>query len=198
MNIDGRANRRQGRAGFIELALKAFGFLLRIGFKVVRREPTRVLFESRSVFVNVYHGHSSYHVGLEIGRLDGGDTYSLHELLSVVAPSEVEKARCQTTDPEVLKRCLSSIADVLERTCVSLLKGDAGAFEDLRVAVAPQRKAVTLEAQFGAIVHREDQAWEAKDLDRATQLYQTAEPALDETRRRRLMYLHRRKEASEQ
>jgi hypothetical protein len=189
------ASSGQGRLGFIELALSAFAFLLRIGFEVVRREPTRLVFESPEVFVNVYHGRSSYQVGLEIGRLEAGDKYSLHELLAAVAPPEVAKARCQTTDPEVLKCCLSGIANVVARTCGSLLAGDAGAFEALRVAVAPRRKAVTLEAEFGAILDRADQAWETKDLGRAREFYERARPALDETRRRRLTYLIGRKEA---
>jgi len=196
MSIDEMASSGRGRLGFIELALSAFAFLLRIGFEVVRREPTRLVFESPVVFVNVYHGRSSYQVGLEIGCREAGDKYSLHELLAAVAPSEVDRARCQTSDPEVLERCLSTIADIVERTCGSLLSGNADAFEELRAAVAPRRKAITLEAQFGAIVDRADQAWAAKDLGRAEELYQRAEPALDETRRRRLKYLIGRKEAA--
>lgn len=190
MSIGDKASGVQGRLGFIDLAQSAFAFLLRIGFEVVRREPTRLIFESPSVFVNVYHGRSSYQVGLEIGRLDDArHKYSLYEVLLALAPSEVEKATCQTTDRGVLERCLSSIADVVERSCGSLLAGDAGAFEDLRLAVAPRRKAVTLQAQFGAILDRADQAWEAKDLPRAKEFYQKAETALDEPRRRRLRYL---------
>ena len=179
-----------GRLGFIEFALSAFAFLLRRGFEVVLYEPTRLVFESSAVFVSVYHGRSSYQVGLEIGHM-GRDRrkYSLHEILAALAPGEVEKARCQTTDPDVLERCLSSIADVVERTCGPLLAGDIGAFEDLRIAAAPRRKAATLEAQFGAILDRADQAWDAKDFHRAKLLYQKAETALDGVRRRRLEYL---------
>lgn len=190
MSTGDKASNGQGRLGFIDLALRAFAFLLRIGFEVVRREPTRVVFESPTVFVNVYHGRSSYQVGLEIGSLaDARHKYSLYEVLAALAPSEVEKASCQTTDPELLERCLSSVADVVGRTCGSLLAGNVDAFEDLRVAVAPRRKAVTLQAEFGAILDRADRAWEAKDLHRAKELYQRAETALDGTRRRRLKYL---------
>lgn len=197
MSIHGGSHSGNGRLGFVGLALSAFAFLLRKGFEVVLREPTRLVFESSAVFVNIYHGRSSYQVGLEIGRLgDPRQKYSLHEILAALAPSEVDKARCQTTDPEVLERCLSSIADVVDRTCGSLLAGDVVAFEDLRVAVAPRRKAVTLEAQFGAIVDRADRAWEAKDFRRAKELYQKAEAALDGARRRRLEYLIGREEGA--
>lgn len=186
----------QGRLGFITLALSAFAFLQRIGFEVVQREPSLVVFEDGNVFVNVYQGRSSYQVGLELGRLDDArhHKYSLYEVLEALAPSEVEKAKCQTTDPAVLERCLSAIADVVERTCGPLLAGDAGAFEDLRIAVAPRRTEVTLRAEFGAILDRADQAWEAKDFRRARELYNQAAPALNEPRRRRLKYLMAREE----
>src|SRR5690242_10148131 len=103
-----------GRLGFVDLVFKAFAFLLRLGFVVARRDGTFVRFEKDNVFVNVYHGRSSYQVGLELGRIHESDIYSLHELLSATAPAEVEQARCQTTDPETLGRCLSSIAATIE------------------------------------------------------------------------------------
>jgi hypothetical protein len=141
----------------------------------------------------VYHGRSSYQIGLELGRLHHGDRYSLHELLTAVAPDEVGRARCQTSDPKVLERCLSAIADVVAKKCGPLLGGDAVSFENLRSSVAPMRKTATLQARFGAILDRADQAWEAKDLRLATDLYQQAEPALNETRCRRLKYLRHKK-----
>lgn len=195
MNTADEATGRQGRLGFIDLALSAFAFLQRIGFKVVDRAPACVVFESPLVFINVYHGHSSYQVGLEIGRLDSArHKYSLGEVLAALAPSESEKARCQTTDPRVLERCLSRIAEVVEQTCGPLLAGDPEAFEDLRLRIAPRRRQLTHGAQFGAVLDHADQAWESKDFHRAKELYQQAEIALDGPRRRRLSYLLKRDE----
>lgn len=180
------------RLDFVDLALKAFGFLLDGGFSVARRDETLLRFESSDVFVNVYHGRSSYEVGLELGRLQEGEMYSLHEVLTAVAPGEVQRARCQTTDREMLARCLDVIAEKVEQRCQLLLAGDSIAFEKLRSAVAPQRKAITLEAQFGAIVDRADRAWEAEDLHAAMNLYEQAIPALDRKGARRLQYLRER------
>jgi hypothetical protein len=194
MSPDRLPGRDLGRLGFIQLAQAAFEFLLQMDFRVVERESTRLRYESPTVFVSVYHGRSSYQVGLEIGRANDREKYSLHELLTAAAPTEVEKARCQATNREGLNRCLAAIADVVQRTCRSVLKGDPAAFEDLRSAVAPARKVKTLQAQFGAILDCADQAWEAKDLRRATELYQRARPALDKTRLRRIEYLLSRKE----
>jgi hypothetical protein len=93
-----------GRLGFVALATEAFAFLLRLGFAVVRREGTLVRFESDSVFVNVYHGRSSYQVGLELGRVGKDELYSLYEVLRAVAPSELQRAHRQATEREVLRR----------------------------------------------------------------------------------------------
>lgn len=147
MNLD---TSWDSRLGFADLALKAFGFLLQAGFRVVRRDSTHVRFESDAVFIKLYHGRSSYHVGLELGRLDRQEIYSLHEVLASVGPEHVNKARCHATTAEVLEQCLTAIAQVLDASCRRLLAGEAIAFEALREA---------------------------------------AEPALDETRRRRLAYL---------
>ncbi len=178
-----------GRLGFIAHAMEAFAFLLRIGFSVVRREATLLRFESSNVFVNVYHGRASYQVGLELGRLNEGDTYSLHEVLSAIAPAEIERARCQATDRATLERCLTAMADTIQRSCHDLLRGDAAAFEELQSVVAPKRQVETIRSQFGAIIDRADRAWESKDFTQAADLYEKAAPGLDATRVKRLEYL---------
>lgn len=178
-----------GRLGFIDLALRAFSFLFDAGFRLARREEAFVRFESSEVFVNVYHGRSSYQVGLELGRAEQGDVYSLHELLTAMAPEEVGLARCQTSDPVVLSRCLIDLARVLQHHFRLLLAGDLTSFDRLRAAVGPLRAAATLEAQYGATRSRADQAWEARNMPLAETLYEEAEPALGEAQRRRLSYL---------
>jgi len=192
MTLRSIADGENGRLGFVAAALKAFAFLEDLGFSVVRREPTLLRFESESVFINVYHGRSSYQVGLELGRLQGDELYSLHEVLSGMAPNDLDRARCQTVDPATLVRCLTSIAETVKRNCQLLLVGNDKAFRRLNSVVSPMREATTLQAKFGAILDRADQAWEQKNLSEAASLYERAAPALDETRRRRLEYLHSR------
>jgi hypothetical protein len=182
-----------GRLGFVDLVLKTFSFLRGLGFEVGRRETTLVRFESGTMFVNVYHGRSSYQVGLELGRIAEGEMYSLHEILRSFAPAEVEVALCQTTDPVVLERCLATMAWIVEKNCGSLLAGDRGAFKRLDSVTARSRRSATIQAQFGAIVDRADRAWENKDFALAAELYEKASPALDETRMRRLAFLRSRK-----
>lgn len=55
--------------GFAAAAKSAFAFLLSHGFRVVDEQITWVRYESNILFVNVYHGRSSYELGLEVGVL---------------------------------------------------------------------------------------------------------------------------------
>jgi len=183
----------QGRLAFAELAAEAFLFLLRIGFTVARREATLLRFESDAVFVNIYHGRRSYQIGVEIGRLNGQEKFSLHELLVAFGPDEVDKARYQTSESEPVKRYLAEIAATLDTKCRDVLVGDADAFEMLERVTSVSRQAATLQAQYGPIVRQADKAWEDKNLDLAATLYRASEPALDKTRRRRLEYLCERR-----
>lgn len=191
MNLTLVSGGNKGRLSFVTRAQAAFALLLRFDFVMVKSDTTFVRFESPTVFINVLHGRLSYHVDAEIGRLAEGDTYSLYEVLSVMAPSEVNRSKYQTTDPDVLERCLKDIADVLDRCCQPLLSGESSAFDRLRSGVAPIRLVYTLDAQFGATISRADQAWEAKDIRQAQILYEEAEAGLDEMRRRRLEYLRK-------
>ena len=187
----------QGRLRFAELVPKAFAFLLRIGLIVVRREATLVRFESDAVFVNIYHGRASYQIGVEIGRLNSQEKYSLHELLMAFAPDEVDKARYQTGKADLLKQYLTELASTIDAKCRDVLVGDADAFEVLERVTSVSRQAATLQAEYGAIVDQADKAWEDKNLDRAATLYEASQPALDKTRRRRLEYLRERRSADD-
>jgi hypothetical protein len=184
-----------GRLRFAALAREAFSFLSEIGFEVVRAEPTLVRWEGHDVFVTCYHGRASYQVGLELGRLDREERFSLHEVLTAVAPQEVKKARYQAVEPAVLARCLNDIADTVRTHAAGLLAGERSAFESLQAATSAARRSATLWAQFGAVIDEADLAWQGGDRGRAADLYESAAPALDNARRRRVNYVRHKEDA---
>src|SRR5260370_23757025 len=56
--------------GFSQAAASAFRFLEeRFGFRITERQPTRLRYENRTTFVNLYHGRLSYELGFEVGPL---------------------------------------------------------------------------------------------------------------------------------
>lgn len=138
------------RPAFAEAALSAFSFLSELGYCVVSREPTFVRLERSDVFVQMYHGRSSYAVDLEIGREAENQLFSLHELLTAFAPHVVDMARYQAVENDVLERCLRSIAETLRVAAASILAGEQEAFADLAATAARIRNAATFDAQYGA------------------------------------------------
>lgn len=174
---------------FDHLALDAFAFLAEMGFKVVERTPTFVRLERGEVFVQLYHGRSSHQVGLELGREAHGQLFSLNEVLVAFAPDLAEQARYQATEPDVLERCLRSVAKTLREQATEVLLGEDAAFLILSQTATKVRRTATLGAQYGAILDQAERAWTDGDRERAAELYEKAEPALDETGRRRLVFV---------
>lgn len=174
-----------GRLGFTDVALHAFDFLREFGFSPVRVEETIVRFESKSVFVTVFHGRGSYQLNVEIGRLVGREWYNLAELLG---PAAVRG--CQVTTRPMLEQCLRHFGEMLRQQLVSLLRDEPGAFDAARELVAPKRRALTLKYQYGATLDRADRAWEEHNWTTARRLYRESEPVLDTVRTARLRYLN--------
>src|SRR5438128_6558460 len=59
----------RAKLGFQEAVLSSFTFLSEFGLRSVEQKVTFLRYESRHVFVNVYHGRASYELGVEVGRL---------------------------------------------------------------------------------------------------------------------------------
>jgi hypothetical protein len=65
------------KPGFQEAVLDGFGFLRAYGLKAVEKNPTFVRFESKKVFVNVFHGRGSYEICIEVGLKGRIEKYGL-------------------------------------------------------------------------------------------------------------------------
>lgn len=74
------------RLGFEAAVVENFAFLKEAGFECVRRECTFVRYESKRVFVNVYHGRGSFELGVE------GNRRYWHEFNLRVQREKAEKA----------------------------------------------------------------------------------------------------------
>lgn len=186
------------RLGFAEAVIGEFAFLeSTFGFHQVEQGPTFVRYESDRLFLNVFHGRGSYEIGVELGRLSNPESYyRLPSLVAGLAPTYTGRTVFQASSRRAVNLCVAETARILREHCGAALAGEASALQTVeREAVAASER-VTLQARFGAIVDRADRAWESKDLSLTMELYQRAEPALNDTRRRRLDYLRRREGAT--
>ena len=191
----GGSDRR--RLKFAETVVREFGFVKAYGFRQVRGSATFVRYESDRLFLNVFHGRGSYEIGIELGRLSSPELhYRLPVLVAALVREPIGQTVFQASNLHAVKKCVVEVARILKEFCGAALAGDSEAFRLIEKAAEAESERVTLHAQFSAIIDRADQAWEAKELDLATSLYQKAQPALDEARSRRLEYLLGRTEKS--
>jgi hypothetical protein len=78
MSSRDRLHQGRGHLGFPQAVRDAFRFLQTFGFKEVGADDTIVRYATERVFLNIYHGRSSYELGIEIGpRSDQQKGYSL-------------------------------------------------------------------------------------------------------------------------
>ena len=126
----------RSRLGFAGAAVKAFGFLVeKLGFHVARQEPTFVRFESAGVFVNIYHGRSSYEIGVEVGPRGGPEGKEERFMLGDILEAnrlrqEVAFRRAET--PEEVGRYLPELAQLAERYGIPAFRGDSAFYLQLR------------------------------------------------------------------
>jgi hypothetical protein len=176
---------------FAAAARAAFEPLIADGFREVGNPFGGVELERGDVWLWVTHEAGSHQIGVALGRRSVGDGYSLQELLTAVAPSRAQLGRVQTANRALINETLRAIAATLRDQASDLLAGDGAAFDALGRAVAPERRRATHWAEFGPTLLQGDAAWQSGDRRLAAELYTSALPALNETRRRRLAYLDR-------
>ena len=180
---------------FVNTVIRVFGFLSAEGFRITEENPGGVRYETSRAFVAVFLEPGSYAIDVRMG-LGRSDGFLLGEVVSALAPGERRPTTFQASTEGALDYCMREIAALIADHCLAYLRCDARAIETVeRVAAAARQersRKATLLATFGAVLVRADAAWQHRQLDEAQSLYTEAEPALDDTRRRRLRYLRSR------
>lgn len=125
------------KLGFAGAAEDAFRFLVaNCGFRLVSRAPTYVRYESQAVFVNIYHGRSSYEIGVEVGPrpdLPGGaeEKFMLADILETCGePGGSAFRQAQTT--EEVSRYLYELAELAKKYGAAAFRGEKNFFLSLR------------------------------------------------------------------
>jgi hypothetical protein len=186
------------RLGFRDEVLARFGFLTeRYGSHAVRADPTHVRYESRDIFVNVFHGRASYELGVEIGPLgpgwEPGWMFSLRELLSVVDPEAAARYRpFQVTTPEGMKRFVPTLAGIVRQAGDRALRGDEEIFKQLKNLVTERSKDQAKEQRLRPVRAEAETAWRRKDYRAVISLYERVENDLSPLEARRLRYARKR------
>lgn len=148
--------------GALESALTAFGIV------PSKRTPTLVRFEGREVFVNFFHGRSSYEVGIEVGRVGRPDEmtrpYGLGELIAVTDPDAASRyRRPQASDLDSLRHVVNRAAEQLSEYGQRALAGDAAFFDLLKQVRVGRTKEFGRNLTHASARARAEENWQRKD-----------------------------------
>jgi hypothetical protein len=180
--------------GFKDAVLSAFDFLRSYGLKPVQEEVTFVRYESKAVFVNVYHGRASFEIGVEIGRFDRPEKYGLDYIVSWAGKQAWEaegfgqSTMFQVSSREGVQRFVPKVADLVRKYGDPFLRGEASFYDQLEKA--NERASVDFQKQQRLKSVRKEAAavWSEKNYVRAVALYRSIQEDLTEVETRRLAY----------
>ena len=130
-------NSEREKLGFAATAEDAFRFLVQdFDFRMVSRAPTLVRYESQAVFVNIYHGRSSYEIGIEVGPRatvpgEAEERFMLADILETCGEPGGAAFRQAETVEEV-SRYLYELAELAKKYGVAAFRGEKEFYLQLR------------------------------------------------------------------
>ena len=174
--------------GFSKEARELFSFLeVQWEFKCVRQENTFVRYESADAYVNVYHGRSSFEIGVEIGNKSSEHSFNLEALVALFDKElsrEYWAAGGRTA--EAVRRALKKQAEGLSRYGGSALSGHQSIFDRLEQLRTDRSAAMVLDSKAYQIRPKADAAFRRGDYKEAVKLYSSIETALSPIERKKL------------
>lgn len=181
---------------FAQSVIQYFAFLCSDnGFRITDQSLTLVRFESKDVFVNVYHGRASYELGVEIGRLDdpSGTRYRLPTIIEAfLGGTGDQKAVFQASSPNAVRSSIEHLAHLVSSHCSALLRGDDDAFDQVRKGAKDISEQLTEHYTLGMLRRRAEQAWRGKNYADVVRIYETFTRPLTSIERKRLEIARRR------
>jgi len=180
--------------GFKEAVLSEFKFLTAYGLKPVQQDVTLVRYESEDVFLNVYHGRSSFEIGVEIGRLDRSEKYGLDYIVSWAGKQAWEGegfdrgTMFQVSTREGVQNIVSRVAQLVKNYGDAFLSGRPAFYDDLQKFNDQASVAFEREQMLTRIRKDAEAAWAAKEFSRVAELLEPIRGDLSDVESKRLAY----------
>jgi hypothetical protein len=174
--------------GFSKEARELFSFLeVQWEFKCVRQENTFVRYESADVYVNVYHGRSSFEIGVEIGNKSSEHSFNLEALVALFDKElSLEYWAAGGRTAKAVRRALKKQAEGLSRYGGSALSGHQSIFDRLEQLRTDRSAAMVLDSKAYQIRPKAEAAFRSGDYKEAVKLYSSIEAALSPIERKKL------------
>jgi hypothetical protein len=170
-----------------------FGFLLDSGLRLADQQVTFVRYQSDVAFINVYHGRSSYELGVEIGRIDRpGEQLSVNDIVAWAGAEKAENVDQHTTfqvaHRDGIQRLVARLADLVRKYALPLLDCEQDAYASATNLQSQRGKALENEIRLRGIRREAEVAWSARDYILIVEVYSSMREDLTEVEARRLAY----------
>jgi hypothetical protein len=178
---------------FPDMAMQAFAFLERAGFRLTRRDPACLEYETPQTFVTIEWdsriGELNAHIGLRSKKGQAGAAFSLTDLLSM----EQIELPARTMPPQIseesrLKPFLDRLADDMRVYAQSALAGNPMFFRRMEVFRSKQAQRYARDVQLRRVRAEAGKAWQQRDLIRLAELYSSIKDQLTASEKAKLAY----------
>jgi hypothetical protein len=163
------------RLGFAEAVKASFAFVENYGLTLIQEEVTLVRYRSDRVILTVYHGRSSYEIGIQFARVESsGDAFSLYEVAKWAKNGRIEEmptVGCQTSSRDGVQKFVPQLAETVRQYGEPLLRGDDTAYRAIGEQRSRDATEYTREVHLGAIRRKAETAWQKKDYEELIGLY---------------------------
>jgi hypothetical protein len=193
--MSGNTGSDRGSLGFTEQVLSSFSFLTEhYDFHVVKIKPTIVRYESSSVFINIFHGRSSFELGFEIGRIDDGTgreeyPYRLDTIVELMGAQEKAGATFfQASTRKSVKESVPQLASLAQSCASPFFTNDPVMFERLRKTSLAISLRIMKDLKRRTVRREAEVAWRSKDYAKIADLYESIREDLSPAEMKKLIY----------
>lgn len=195
----------RSRLRFEESVLSAFAFLTEpaFGFKCLATDVTLVRYEAANVFVNIYHGRSSYELGCEIGLLVGRERgipesqgeepqeegFTIWEIARLEgAPGVDDRSFLQASTPERVEEFVPQLAQLVRMYALRALRGEPAYYASLSQARTKWFESYMGDSQLERARADVARAWRRKNYVEVVRLLEPLSNELTPAEHKKLEY----------
>jgi hypothetical protein len=172
---------------FRETVMAEFRFLESLGLRIETANETYVRYLGSVASIEVFHGRSSYELGVNVIREDV--TYSLNEFAEMLAASRGTTSTLQpfaATDAHSVEGGVRRLSMALKEVIELIAENGAATYEELHKRREIRRHKLALASMADRVRPKADEAFREKDYGRAAELYQSIREDLSPAELRRL------------
>jgi len=153
--------------GFADEAKRCFAFLEKLNFKCVQIESTIVRWESQKIAINVYHGRSSYEIGVTIEELNSTDCYPFPSILRLINKELGEQYKVYAAHTALnVTEGVTKLAELFNKCADTGILNDSSLFSRLKIQRAECSKMYALDVQLEQARNKAAGVWKEKNFQK--------------------------------